>query len=217
MWIILPGFLAGFLHVLMGPDHLAAVSPLAIENKDKSWKVGLKWGLGHTGGVFVIGLLVILFREIIPVDIVSAFSERIVGIVLIGIGIWGLQNIFRKKIHIHEHDGVKHFHLHNPKIGSEKKNHFHTHTALFIGIIHGLAGSSHLLGVLPALALPTQIQAAAYLLSFGTGTIIAMIFFSQMLGITASKFAGKGSNLYKKLSISFSGLAIAVGIFWLLF
>ncbi len=217
MWIILPGFLAGFLHVLMGPDHLAAVSPLAVENKDKSWKVGFKWGLGHTSGVLAIGSLVFLFREFIPIDVVSAFSERIVGIVLIGIGIWGMQTIFRNKIHTHEHDGIKHFHFHKPKTKGEKKNHFHTHAALFIGIIHGLAGSSHLLGILPALALPTQTQAVMYLISFGAGTIIAMMFFSQVLGILALKFAGKSYFLYKKLSISFSGLAIAVGIFWLLF
>ena len=153
MWVIFPGFLAGFLHVLMGPDHLAAVSPLAVENKNKSWWVGFKWGLGHTSGVLIVGIFVFLFRELIPIDIVSAFSERIVGIVLIGIGIWGLQSIFRKKIHIHEHEGIKHFHLHNH---NTKQKHFHTQTALYIGIIHGLAGSSHLLGVLPALALPTK-------------------------------------------------------------
>ena len=217
MWIIFPGFIAGFLHVLMGPDHLAAISPLAVENKDKSWKIGLKWGLGHTSGVFIIGLLVLLLREIIPIDVNSNLSERIVGIVLIGIGVWGIQTILRPKIHTHKYDEIKHFHLFKPKSVGDYKNHFHTHTALLIGIIHGLAGSSHLLGILPALALPTQAQATAYLFSFGAGTIIAMIFFSQFLGIVALKFAGKSFNLYKKLSLSFNSIAIAVGIFWLLF
>jgi sulfite exporter TauE/SafE len=216
MWVIIPGFLAGFLHVLMGPDHLAAVSPLAVENKNKSWWIGFKWGLGHTSGVLIVGIFVFLFREIIPIDIVSAFSERIVGIVLIGIGIWGLQAIFRKNIHSHEHDGIKHFHLHAHNHNSKQK-HFHTHTALYIGIIHGLAGSSHLLGVLPALALPTKIQAAMYLLSFGIGTIMAMILFSQVLGIVALKFAERSLNLYRNLSIGFSSIAIAVGVFWLLY
>ncbi len=216
MWVILPGFLAGFLHVLMGPDHLAAVSPLAIETKHKSWQVGFKWGLGHTSGVLIVGIFVFLFREIIPIDIVSAFSERIVGIVLIGIGIWGLQLIFRKNIHIHEHEGIKHFHLHQQSDNAKEK-HFHIHTALYIGIIHGLAGSSHLLGVLPALALPTKIQAAMYLISFGIGTIMAMMFFSHVLGFVALKFAEKRLNLYRNLSISFSSIAIAVGVFWLLY
>ncbi len=216
MWVIFPGFLAGFLHVLMGPDHLAAVSPLAVENKNKSWWVGFKWGLGHTSGVLIVGIFVFLFRELIPIDIVSAFSERIVGLVLIGIGIWGLQSIFRKKIHSHEHEGIKHFHVHSHNINPKQK-HFHTHTALYIGIIHGLAGSSHLLGVLPALALPTKAQAAMYLTSFGIGTILAMMFFSQVLGIVALKFAERSHNLYRNLSISFSSIAIAVGIFWLLY
>jgi hypothetical protein len=33
MLIALTGALAGFFHVLAGPDHLAAVGPLAIESR----------------------------------------------------------------------------------------------------------------------------------------------------------------------------------------
>jgi Cytochrome C biogenesis protein transmembrane region len=215
MWIIFPGFLAGFLHVLLGPDHLAAVSPIAFENKKNSWKVGFKWGLGHTSGVIIIGILVLLFREFILIDMVSAFSERIVGIVLIGIGVWGLQTIFRRKIHAHQQVEINY----SPVQTEIKKGtkHFHTHTAMYVGIIHGLAGSSHLLGVLPALALPTQTQAVVYLISFGIGTILAMVLFSQVLGILALNFAGRSLKLYRSLSIGFSSMAIAVGVFWLLF
>lgn len=221
MLILVTGLFMGFLHVISGPDHLAAISPLAIEKKKSSWIIGLKWGIGHTSGVFVVGLFVLIFREIISIDIISSFSERIVGIVLIGIGVWGLQKVFRSNLHIHshEHNGVQHlhFHSHEEKISHEdSKAHFHTHTALIVGIIHGLAGSSHLLGVLPALAMPTKFEATIYLIAFGIGTILAMVIFSEVLGRVASRFSEYGQKIYRVLSISFSSIAVAIGLFWII-
>lgn len=217
MLLILTGFLAGLVHVLSGPDHLAAISPLAIENKKSSWLIGLKWGFGHTSGVFIVGILALLFREAIPTELISSFSERIVGIVLIGIGVWGLQQIFSNKLYLHELGGINHlhFHSHQDKIHADEKKHFHTRTALIIGVVHGLAGSSHLLGVLPALALPTRHDAALYLISFGVGTILAMAGFSEALGRIAFRFSELGEKLYRVISISFSAVAIGIGIFWI--
>jgi len=45
------GIIAAMLHVISGPDHLAAVTPFAIESKKKAWKVGLFWGIGHLLGI----------------------------------------------------------------------------------------------------------------------------------------------------------------------
>ena len=47
MWLataVLTGLAAGGTHVVTGPDHMAAVAPLAIDSKRKSWKAGLMWG-----------------------------------------------------------------------------------------------------------------------------------------------------------------------------
>ena len=57
------GLLASMLHVIMGPDHIAAVIPFAIEAKRKAWKIGLFWGLGHIFGMLLIGLLFLLFKD----------------------------------------------------------------------------------------------------------------------------------------------------------
>ena len=51
------GIIAAMLHVIAGPDHLAAVTPFAIESKKKAWKVGLFWGVGHLLGMLFIGVL----------------------------------------------------------------------------------------------------------------------------------------------------------------
>lgn len=195
----LTGLAASSLHVVSGPDHLAAITPLAIENRKKSWLVGFNWGLGHTIGVFIIGIMFLLFRDLIPVDTISAFSEQIVGILLIIIGLWIFYRIFSRK----PHKQIK------PKRDD-------AWTALGIGVIHGVAGVSHLIGILPSLALPTRADSISYILGFGVGTIITMVAYSSIMGMVSYKAA---KNDHKKLllgiRIAGSTVAVLVGIFWI--
>ncbi len=218
--VFITGLAAGSIHVLTGPDHLAAIAPLSIEGKNANWLIGLKWGLGHSGGVILVGLFALLFRELIPIDLISNYSERIVGIVLIGIGLWGIKKVIYKNIHIHEHrhDGERHIHIHTHaslKMHNKTSVHSHSHAALGIGVIHGFAGSAHLLGVLPALALPTRFEAITYLISFGVGSISAMIIFSIIVSSLSVKFSVLGDKAYHGLLTTFSMAAIVLGGFWL--
>jgi hypothetical protein len=85
-----------------------------------------------------------------------------------------------------------------------------------VGTLHGLAGSSHLLGVLPALALPSRMAAGAYLIAFGLGSIAAMALFSSVIGLAAGRFAGPtGSRTWAALMGACSLAAVGVGIWWL--
>ncbi|MAY53071.1 MAG: nickel transporter, partial [Flavobacteriaceae bacterium] len=60
--ILFSAILASILHVISGPDHLAAVTPLAISSQRKGWKIGLFWGFGHLIGMLLIGVLFLLFK-----------------------------------------------------------------------------------------------------------------------------------------------------------
>ena len=91
---LLAGIAASILHVVSGPDHLAAVTPLAIETRRKVWKIGLFWGFGHLTGMLLIGLLFLLFRQYIPIEKISEHSEQLVGAVLIIVGLWALYSVF---------------------------------------------------------------------------------------------------------------------------
>ena len=53
--------------------------------------------------------------------------------------------------------------------------HRHDHTAFFAGSLHGVAGTAHVLGVLPALALPGAAASGAYLVGFAFGTVLAIL------------------------------------------
>jgi hypothetical protein len=213
----LTGFFFGLIHVFSGPDHLTAIAPIAVKHPRRAWLTGAQWGLGHSAGVFFVGLLVLLFREILPLASISSWSERIVGLLLIGIGIWGLRKALSQKLHTHAHthEGGSHvhFHLHSLRESEHQHNpHAHSHAAFGIGTLHGVAGSSHLLSVLPAFALKTQTEVVAYLFAFGLGTIAAMAAFSYGVGFWATHVGSL--RAYRRLMAGSSALTLAVGVFW---
>lgn len=218
----LAGAVAGIIHVLAGPDHLAAVAPLTVARREQGWTTGLRWGLGHAGGVILVGVLSLVLREVLPVERFSAWAERFVGVVLIAIGIWGVRKAMRHQVHVHEHShgGTDHVHIHVHATAAAhhhhpKGGHSHTHAAFAVGTLHGLAGGSHFLGVLPALAFPTTAQAVSYLLAFGLGTVLAMMGFSSTLAWTARRLAFNGTRAYQVLMMACSLAATGLGAYWL--
>ncbi|WP_235277497.1 hypothetical protein [Methylacidiphilum kamchatkense] len=59
--VLITGLVAGFIHALTGPDHLSAIAPLAIESRKAAWKIGLFWGLGHSGGIWILAVILFFF------------------------------------------------------------------------------------------------------------------------------------------------------------
>jgi len=220
MIAVLTGLIAGAVHVVTGPDHLTAVAPLAVRRPRRAWLPGVRWGMGHSAGVGLVGLLSLWLRDLIPVHLLSTWGERFVGVMLFGIGLWALNRALKHNIHTHEHEhgGERHvhFHTHGQARAHERENaHHHTHAAFGIGTLHGLAGSSHFLGVLPALAFPTKMQAMAYLIAFAVGTIVAMAAFSWGMGWMATRFETRGAKVYRGLMGTCAVAAMGVGCFWL--
>jgi ABC-type nickel/cobalt efflux system permease component RcnA len=220
MIAILTGLISGAVHVVTGPDHLTAVAPLAVRRPGRAWLPGVRWGLGHSAGVALVGLLSLWLRDLIPVELLSSWGERMVGVMLFGIGLWALRCALKQNLHAHEHEhgGDRHVHLHthgHAHAPEKTSPHHHTHAAFGIGTLHGLAGSSHFLGVLPALAFPTNLQAVTYLLAFGVGTIAAMAAFSWGVGQLAVRFEARGLKVYRALMGACAVAAMGVGCFWL--
>jgi hypothetical protein len=227
MFAAFAGLFAGLVHVLAGPDHLAAVAPLAADRSQPHWRAGFLWGAGHTAGVVLIGLLLLTFREAIAVDAISAASERIVGVALLGVGVWGA--LQARRLHIHRHDdGHVHAHVRPaPRRvlapAEHLEQHYHprlhgharTRASFLFGTLHGVAGSSHLFGVLPALALPSQSAALAYLAGFGAGAIGAMTMFAAIVGAITARTLRRGAAAQRAMLYACSLSAIVVGGFWL--
>ena len=225
---LLAGLLTAMVHVITGPDHLAAVLPFAIESKRKAWKVGLFWGIGHLLGMVSIGLLFLIFRNLIPVESISQHSEALVGLVLIGIGIWSFLRIFRKR---RQH---KHLHVHaenHPIIHSHEHHHErhdpHTHThkktlrqdyfaSLSIGILHGLAGIAHFLLFFPVLGFETAWDSGLYIVGFAGGTLFAMGTFGFVIGkLSDNSSFSHNETFFNGIRLAAGLIAFVVGIYWL--
>lgn len=211
------GLIAGSAHVVTGPDHLAAVAPLAVAHPARAAAAGARWGLGHGLGVVALGALGLAAREAIDIDAWSTVAESIVGFLLIAIGAWALHRAGRLVIHTHphEHDGARHAHPHLHLAVTDHDHpdahRRHRHAPLWIGALHGVAGAGHLFGVLPALALP-PIDAALYLAAYLAGAIASMAAFAALLG----HFARRGRpTLLRRLLQGTGVAAIAVGGLWI--
>jgi threonine/homoserine/homoserine lactone efflux protein len=216
MLTLVTGALAGLFHVLSGPDHLAAVTPLAVAEGRRGWMAGWTWGLGHASGVVVVASLAVLLRDVLPsVDIVSAWSERLVGGALIGIGLWAFRRSARIQPARHTHGRLSHDHMHVQAGPSWIRRLGHAHASFCLGVLHGVAGSSHFFGVLPALALPTRGAALSYIGAFGVGTVVAMTAFAAVLG-SAGVRAGHHPRAHRAMMTAAAVLAMVVGGVWLI-
>jgi ABC-type nickel/cobalt efflux system permease component RcnA len=221
------GIIAAVIHVISGPDHLAAVTPFAIESKKKAWKVGLFWGIGHLLGMFSIGVLFLLFKDLIPFEKISAHSEKFVGIILILLGIWIFFRIFKeekkhKHTHVHsQNNPVVHEHKH---VHTSEKNHSHSHlklkqgaiASLSFGFVHGLAGVAHFILFLPVIGFSSRLESVKYIIGFGIGTLVAMISFATVIG-RMSTFSKQDHNdtFFKGIRLASALFAIIIGAYWL--
>ena len=238
MFAFVAGLAAGLLHVFSGPDHLAAIAPLAADGDRGQWKAGLQWGIGHTTGVLLIAVLLLVLREQLPLDIISTNSERIVGALLIAVGSWGIWRAMRLGLGAHGHshsaphkgvpndaDTAPHTRLRqgygevSPKGFARRRKGApyvgYAGASFAMGTCHGLAGSSHLFGVLPALALPSRQASIFYLAGFGLGAIAGMTTFAAAMGLLSHRLGRRHPRSYSSLLYASSAAALVVGGFWL--
>lgn len=206
MPLILAGLLVGAAHVLVGPDHLAAMAPFAIEAHRKAWKVGLRWGVGHALGIIVVGLAGYALIDWLDLEFPSGVSERLIGVVLIAISVWGF-------LHLHR---TRTSHL-DPAPEQKMGTHVHTRAAFLVGAVHGVAGTGNVLGVLPAMAQSSWLNTGMYLVSFALGSVLGMMGFAHVLGVATPGETPKSLAAYRRVFIAACGVCLAVGLLWLVF
>tara|TARA_Y100001968_G_C19367091_1_gene723109 strand:+ start:241 stop:921 length:681 start_codon:yes stop_codon:yes gene_type:complete len=212
---IITGLAAGSLHVIGGADHLVSLAPAVLAKPKTALSNGLSWGLGHSVGVILLSIVAVFAKDLVHIEKLSSFSELLVGITLLIIGAIAIKKSFGLNIHVHEHEHAngdsyahKHIHLH---FLNKKKHSSHSHAATSLGILHGMAGASHLLAVIPALALP-PIAAICYLVAYLLGSIITMALFLLAISLTSIRIGKR----FLRLIFGFAGgLSFVTGVFWI--
>lgn len=165
--VLMLGFALGIRHA-MEPDHMIAVSTIASQSK-KLWHAslaGVFWGIGHTATLFVFGIVLIIMKNDIP-EKWSMSLEFLVGIMLVYLGIASMLSCRKNREHTHSYPVRKTASYHK---------------SLFIGFIHGLAGSGAMV-LLTMSTVHTIWQGGLYILIFGLGTVIGMLLFTTIIGI----------------------------------
>ena len=205
---------AGFIHAFEA-DHLLAVSNIVSQrsNMKSSMKDGIFWGLGHSSTIFLIGLLMIIFKVGISEHSFHYF-EAMVGFMLIALAIYRLIKFFKNKnitVHVHPHthgEGAhKHVHVHS----GGQHSHQHTHSLAYgVGLVHGLAGSGALILIVMA-QIKSPIDGLAYLLIFSMGCVVGMFVAAGLFSVPFSKRIMQAKSLQNFLIIITSLLCFIYG------
>jgi ABC-type nickel/cobalt efflux system permease component RcnA len=199
---LLLGFLIGMRHALEA-DHLAAVAALTARSRSvaDAVKQGAVWGLGHTAALFLFGSIVLVADSIVP-DRLAHALELAVGVMLILLGMDVLTRLYRGRIHIHVHghgDGKRHVHAHaHPTTERhDPERHHHPHAkafpsrALFVGLMHGMAGSAALI-LLTLQSVQSALAGMGFMALFGVGSIAGMAAISVVIALPL-KYQAKAS------------------------
>lgn len=213
-WLVL-GFGLGLVHAF-DADHVMAVSVFASRGRKATdgIRAGLRWAVGHGLVVIAAGVALLFLGRAMPPAMAWA-AERVVGLVMIALGIWVFRELARQRshLHFHEHDDLPpHAHWHTHDDGDV---HRHDHRPVLVGGLHGLAGSAPILAVLPA-ASRSPLLGLGYLVLFTLGVALAMALFSGLLGFFAERLASNsGARRLTTLRAWSATGSIALGV-WLL-
>lgn len=214
------GLLAGTLHALLGPDHLAAVLPLSMEQPGAGAWTGMRWGAGHAVGTWLLALIAAVGGHLLPLDLISGMAERLVGAALIGVGLWGMRAAYRHRLHTHQHVHDRqplhrHFHLHDNGAHTAQAHLGHSHAAVSMGLLHGIAGAGPFVALLPAVVLPDHTQALVYVVAYGLGAMLAMAAFAYVVTRVAGRLGHGSGSAYRGALLAASGGAVCIGTVWL--
>lgn len=192
---VLTAFALGAVHAF-DPDHVAAVTTFVSRRPRPREAVGfgVRWGIGHSAAIVLAGVVLIALGVSVPPALDSAL-EFIVGLILVGLGIWLLAELRRSR----------------PTATGGRSG----IGTVWVGVVHGLAGTAALLALLPITLIESPVWSAAYLGSFGAGTILAMAAY----GLAAGWLFRRAGEIHPRwitgIRAGAGVVSLAIGIAWM--
>ncbi|MDP1709223.1 MAG: hypothetical protein Q8L89_09210 [Gammaproteobacteria bacterium] len=196
--ILAGGVLLGILHSF-DPDHIAAMTAQVAPGAPPrhAQRSGLLWGCGHSVALCATALtLAVLGMRVAPVF--ETGFEVAVGAVLIMLGLWRVSITLR--------DGRK----------AQANSHTSSMLPLWVGMLHGLAGTAGIMIMAPLLLLESLPAYAAYLVCFSAGSILSMTLFTSALARAQGALVTRLRQGRVWLGAGAGMLSSGVGVWWLL-
>jgi len=230
---LLTALMLGFLHALE-VDHMIAVTTFVTGRPAlrSAARFGFRWGIGHSAAVILFGGLLLVTGVQWP-DRYDALGEGLVGAMLVGLGLWALrsgrvlhlhppeQHGDHAHLHAHGRAHVDHDHLHQHSRREEHVHHdghdhrhHHGHGVTLVGLLHGLAGSSAVVALLPVTLIGRLDVGFAYLLVFGVGVTAGMVCYALVAAFAIRRAAARSVSLGRRLTQVIGGAGVAVGMWW---
>ena len=171
--LLLMGALLGLRHALE-PDHMAALSTIVVRERGARQTVflGAIWGVGHTLALLAVASVLALAGASLPDRVASAF-ELGVAVMLVLLGTTSIIQAARLgrrgPLGRHDHGDVTHAHAQPPGGHLHVGRWTFARRSLFVGLVHGLAGSGALT-TLVASELANPFARLVYISIFGLGS-----------------------------------------------
>lgn len=190
-------------------------------------RFGLRWGVGHSLAVLGAGGILLATGLRWP-EQWDRGGEALVGLMLVLIGAWSLRAT--RNLHLHppaEHGDHAHLHTHAAPAANQQQgtghdhpgphHHHHTHGRgiSWVGMMHGLAGTSAVVALVPVTLVDRVTVGAGYLVAFGAGTTLAMTLFALVAAAAMRQAAGRSLAVGRKISMAVGAGGVVVGLWWI--
>ena len=195
------GFFLGLKHAT-DADHVVAVTTFVTRQRSvfRSCWIGVFWGLGHTISLTIAGLMVIGLKVNIS-HLVESRLEMLVAIMLVVLGVRVLVRHSRE-VPLHVHGEAAHAHFGWTQFGIRP---------LIVGMVHGAAGSAALM-LLALSTIRSPIEALAYIVIFGLGSIVGMFAISLLLALPVHWAASRAATSYRGIQLLAGAFSCLFGI-----
>lgn len=215
----------GFLHALE-VDHMVAVTTFVSRRPSlrSATRFGFRWGVGHSFAVLLAGGVLLATGARWPARY-DALGEGLVGVMLVGLGLWAVAAA--RKLHLHpveEHGGHAHLHVHR---GPHAHQHSHGRAAsapdahghggiTLVGLLHGLAGTSAVVTLVPVTMVDRVGLGLGYLTAFGVGVTVAMTLFALGAAVVMRQANSRSLAWGRRIVVGVGGCGVGVGAWWVL-
>ena len=214
--LLLTGLVLGMRHAF-DRDHIAAVTHFISLEPDpiRSAWFGVRWAIGHAVAVLALGSLVLLLQLRLD-PAFERYAELVVGITLVGLGLWRLTLLVQERRHTHRHEHRKsreHTHEHSHEPG---RDHVHRFAPTAVGLVHGAAGAPELFILIPITLISTASLAYLYIGLFSLGCALTMGIYGYVVGRFYRRANLTGQRIYRALVVVTSLSGLVLGAIWIL-